>query len=192
MQKKIFFQLFFFFITLVISIFIYKKYLTSEKIVENKKTIEVVTKDFIKDIKYKSSDLNGNTYLITAKTGTSIPGKPNKIKLENVIAKLTFDDNEEINVNAKFAVYDQNNYDTEFIESIVVTYGFQKINCENLNVLFSKNIAILKNNLIYENLTTRLLADQMEIDMLSRTSKIFMLDNNKKVKIIYSPKNGTN
>ena len=77
MQKKIFFQLFFFFIILVISIFIYKKYLTSEKIVENKKTIEVVTKDFIKDIKYKSSDLNGNTYLITAKTGTSIPGKPN-------------------------------------------------------------------------------------------------------------------
>ena len=52
MQKKIFFQLFFFFITLVISIFIYKKYLTSEKIVENKKTIEVVTKDFIKGFGY--------------------------------------------------------------------------------------------------------------------------------------------
>ena len=35
-------------------------------------------------------------------------------------------------------------------------------------------------------------ADQMEIDLITRNSKIFMLDNNKKVKIIYSPKNGTN
>ena len=48
-----------------------------------------------------------------------------------------------------------------------------------MKVLFTENKAILKNNLIYENLNTKMFADQMDIDLISRTSKIFMLDNDK-------------
>ena len=61
-----------------------------------------------------------------------------------------------------------------------------------MKVLFTENKAILKNNLIYENLNTKMFADQMDIDLISRTSKIFMLDNDKKVKVTYSTNNGIN
>ena len=61
-----------------------------------------------------------------------------------------------------------------------------------MNVLFTENKAILKSNLIYENLNTKMFADQMDIDLISRTSKIFMLDNDKKVKVTYSTNNGIN
>ena len=146
----------------------------------------------ISDIKYESSDNEGNRYLIKAKSGTSLPGEDNKIKLKNVEAKLTFDNNEEIVVNSDFAIYDQNNFNTEFFENVKAEYKFQKIKCDNLNVLFTENKAILKNNLIYENLNTKMFADQMDIDLISRTSKIFMLDNDKKVKVTYSTNNGIN
>ena len=146
----------------------------------------------ISDIKYESLDNEGNRYLIKAKSGTSLPGEDNKIKLKNVEAKLTFDNNEEIVVKSDFAIYDQNNFNTEFFENVKAKYEFQKIKCDNLNVLFTENKAILKSNLIYENLNTKMFADQMDIDLISRTSKIFMLDNDKKVKVTYSTNNGIN
>lgn len=36
-----------------------------------------------------------------------------------------------------------------------------------------------------------MLADEMQIDLISRTSKIYMLDKNKKIKVINSKKNGS-
>ena len=192
MKKKIIFQLFFFLIILFLSILFFIKYFHSEEPIQKTQIINEVSKDMISDIKYESSDSEGNRYLIKAKSGTSLPGEDNKIKLKNVEAKLTFDNNEEIVVNSDFAIYDQNNFNTEFFENVKAEYEFQKIKCDNLKVLFTENKAILKNNLIYENLNTKMFADQMDIDLISRTSKIFMLDNDKKVKVTYSTNNGIN
>ena len=62
--------------------------------------------------------------------------------------------------------------------------------CDNLIVEFSKNYAILKNNLIYKNLNTKLFADKIEIDLIKRTTKTSMFDINDKIKIINT--NGLN
>ena len=37
-----------------------------------------------------------------------------------------------------------------------------------------------------------MLADQMEVDLLSRTSKIYMLNDSDKIEVTYFQKNGTN
>ena len=39
------------------------------------------------------------------------------------------------------------------------------------------------NNLIYENNTTRLIADKIEIDLITKNSKIFMYNDQEKIKI---------
>ena len=64
-----------------------------------------------------------------------------------------------------------------------MTYQEHKINCDNLDLFFEKYIAEAMNNLIYENSTSRLKADKIEIDLITKNSKIFMYNKKKKIKI---------
>lgn len=192
MKKKIFFQLFFLLLISLLSIFFFKKYFLSVKVSDITKKEEKINTNLINDIKYQASDKDGNSYIITAKSGTAIPDEVNKIKLKDVKAKLIFDNQKEIVVNSKFAIYDQDIYDTEFIDNVKINYELQNVTCNNLIVRFSENIAILKNNLIFKNSNTKMFADQMNINLLTRTSKIFMLNDKDKIKVIYITENGTN
>jgi len=72
----------------------------------------------------------------------------------------------------------------QFYENVNLSYEIHKILCGNLIVEFSNQYAVLKDNLIYKNLNTELFADQLEIDMLKRTTKISMFNKSDKVKII--------
>ena len=191
-KKKLFFQLFFLSLIIIISIFLFKKYFSSNENYTEQNNIEKISKNIIEDIKYQSSDNNGNSYIITAKNGINLLDQKNKIRLEDVKAKLIFDNQKEITVISNFAIYNQDNYDTEFQESVKIDYETQKIKCDNLKVKFSENIAILKKNLVFENLNMKMLADQMEVDLLSRTSKIYMLNDSDKIEVPYFQKNGTN
>ena len=60
-----------------------------------------------------------------------------------------------------------------------------KLSCNNIMVKFSENYAMLSGNLVYSNLLTKLYADQMEIDLISRKTKTTMKDYKDKVTIIY-------
>ena len=57
--------------------------------------------------------------------------------------------------------------------------------------LFSKNIAFISGNIVYNNQFSNLYADLIEIDLEKRTSKISMYDLKKKVKVKHK-KNGIN
>ena len=53
-----------------------------------------------------------------------------------------------------------------------------------LDLLFNNNQAILYEDIIYKNLETVLLADRLEIDLITKNSKISMNDTNKKIQIV--------
>jgi hypothetical protein len=46
-----------------------------------------------------------------------------------------------------------------------------------------KNLIIISRNVIYQNLENILKADVIELDTVTKDTKIFMYDSNKKVKI---------
>ena len=59
-------------------------------------------------------------------------------------------------------------------------YGFHNIRCNFLNAEFSKNLATLEGNLTYNNLNSEMHADVMQIDLITKSTKTYMLDENKK------------
>ena len=65
-----------------------------------------------------------------------------------------------------------------------------KINCEYLDLLFNKNIAILYQNIVYKSLETSLIADRLEIDLITKNSKISMNNKKEKIEIVYKEQNG--
>ena len=189
MKLKLLFQFFLIFASIVIcGIFFYEYYNKSER----SELIEIVNNELevniIKDIKYYSKDNKGNIYEIFAESG--IPNQDNAylIELKQVKAKITFDNDQKILISSDFALYNQDNYDTEFKKNVRVIFNKHSINCDNLKAFFTENIAKLSGNLVYKSIYTELIADVMEIDLLTRSTKTFMVNNNEKVEIKYITK----
>ena len=192
MNKKTLIQLLLVLIVILILLTIFFKYFYGNKKVtkidSTKEKISVVSKEnvnIIKDIKYLSKDNSGNIYLINAKIGEIAADDPDIIFLKNVEAKISIINSDDIYITSNFANYNSKNYDTNFYENIKVKYADHKIDCEYLDLLFNKNIAILHQNIVYKSLETNLLADRLEIDLITKNSKISMKNEKEKIEVVY-------
>ena len=190
MKKKIFIQLFLFSLFLFLSIFSYYKYFDKE----SKNVIEVTQdKDLdkknnetnlITDLKYFSVDEKGNKYEITSEYGEISPNNSDIIMMKSVKAIIEIYNSDPIIITSNFAKYNVKNYDTNFEENILVKHADNKLNGENLDLSFQNNLMLMYNNIIYQNSDTKLLADKIEIDLITKDSKIIMNDKKSKIKMI--------
>tara|TARA_B100000989_G_scaffold77255_1_gene54857 strand:+ start:3929 stop:4510 length:582 start_codon:yes stop_codon:yes gene_type:complete len=193
MSRKLLAQIFLISLALILSAFIFNKIIKKEKntSLEAEVNNQNSSTNLIEGIQYFSKDVNGNTYLIESKTGVLDEENSDIIYLVNVKAKINFDENNEIKVTSDKAVYNINNFDTEFIDNVKLLYDDNRLTCKNIIVKFSKNYAILSGDLVYNNLLTRLYADRMEVDLISRITKTSMINKKDKIKIIHKD-NGIN
>ena len=104
--------------------------------------------------------------------------------MTNVIARIDIYDADPIIITANFAKYNVKNYDTNFEKNVLVKHVDNKLNGENLDLSFQNNLMSMYNNIIYQNPDTKLLADKLEIDLITKDSKIIMNDKKSKIKII--------
>ena len=197
MNKKTLLQLFLLLIVFSIVLIFFFTYFYEQpeknKLIENKNPLsnQNLTEDkdassIIKNIKYLSFDSVGNKYEVNAKTGQIKDYNSEIIYMENVNAKINFINAKPINITASFATYNTKNYNTYFSKNINMSYLEHKIECEKLDLLFSNNLALLYDNIIYTNLKTKLFADRVEIDLITKNSKISMNNKNKKIKMFYN------
>ena len=135
--------------------------------------------NILKNIKYISKDEEGNIYEISAETGILDLNDPNITSMDSVVAKIFLVNRSIINIESSHAIYNRKNYNTNFSGKVLIKYLAHHISCEKMDILFNKNLATLYDNLIYKNKKTRLKADRMEVDLITKNSKIFMYNNNK-------------
>tara|TARA_B100000795_G_C22658716_1_gene383230 strand:+ start:294 stop:875 length:582 start_codon:yes stop_codon:yes gene_type:complete len=190
MAKKTFFQLFLFLTAIIILIIFFKIYFFQAKTAsieinqsENQNFNKKIS-NLMNDIKYEYNDKEGNSYIISSKLGKLNNDQPNIVLMEKVIAVINLKNSESIVINSDKAKYNSLNYDTNFSENILVTFVDHTIKSDNFDLFFEDNMAIISNNIIYNNLGTLMSADKIKIDLLTKNSTIFMNDNLKKVKIM--------
>ena len=190
MKKKILVQLFLFLLFLFLSIFFFYKYFIKESQII-KKTISdknLITKNLetnlITDLRYFSIDDNGNKYEIISEFGEIGTDELDIILMTNVKAVINIYNSDPIIITSNFAKYNVKNYDTKFKENVLVKHVDNKLNGENLDLSFQNNLMLMYNNIIYQNSDTKLLADKIEIDLITKDSKIIMNDKKSKIKII--------
>ena len=137
----------------------------------------------VKEISYESNDNEGNKYIINADSGTFKDDNKDEIFMTNVKATIKFNDGNNVFLSSKFAKYNTLNNDTNFYDDVNLKYLDHKIKSDNIDVFFKDSYISAYNNLIYNNLDVNLIADKVEMDLLTKNSKIFMFDKSK-VKII--------
>ena len=196
MIKKIYIQLFLIFIFLTISIFIYLEYFKKAglEIINEKKISQAINtgESLIEDLKYLSTDKEGNEYKIEAEKGNIDKNNPDIIFLENVRATILFQNSEKISIKSNYAKYNAKNFDTLFNDSVSVDYGEHILKSNFLDLSFENNLVSIYDNVRYLSGISSLRADKAEIDILNKKTKIFMDNPNKKVQINNLPKNGNN
>ena len=173
---------------LVVFFFIYSNFFKKKDI---KKTDNSSTKEenftnsnIIKDIKYSSKDLKGNEYTILAQEGEIDLNYTDIIYLKNVKAYINLiKKNETITVVSDFGKYNTINYDTIFSQNVKIDYLDNEITGEYLDFSMMKNILIISKNVVYTNPGNILKADVIELDTITKDTKIYMHNSKEKVKI---------
>ena len=191
MNKKIAFQLSLFLILLFVIFFFYYEYFFLKKeresldITNKNQNIETIQSEnnLIRKLEYLSIDKNGNRYLITSEFGEISNVDSNIMLMTNVMARIDLYKKDTIYLSSNSAKYNTLNFDTNFYKNVTLKYIGHDISSENLDLFFKKNFVWIYNNVIYKDSTNKLIADKIEIDIITKDSKIFMLDN-KKLKII--------
>ena len=196
MTKKIYIQLFLIFIFLIISLSLFLMYFKKTDFESNtKKNITQTTnagKSLIEDLKYLSTDKEGNEYKIEAKKGNIDKNNPDIIYLENVKAIILLQNSDLISIKSNYAKYNTKSFDTLFNDTVSVDYGDHLLKSEFLDLSFENNLVYIYDNVRYLSGISSLRADKAEIDILNKKTKIYMDNPNKTVQINNIPENGNN
>tara|TARA_B100001121_G_scaffold166194_1_gene145240 strand:+ start:257 stop:865 length:609 start_codon:yes stop_codon:yes gene_type:complete len=184
---------------LFVGYFIYS-YLNKEKIedldlntklkkaeeVHNKNDVksEVQASNTILELSYKSSDDSGNVYEINSISGAVNEDDKNILFLETVTAKISIIDYGIFLIESNNAKYNKLTLDTHFSGDVNLHYLDHIIKSEDLFLKYLNKEVKISNNVKYNSNSNLLEADEIYLDLVSRTSKIYMKDKTQKVKAI--------
>lgn len=142
----------------------------------------------LNNIEYNSSDNKGNTFYINAKRAIieldPDNNNSNKVKLEGVVSIINIKNKGIINVFSNDAIYDKVYHDTLFFNNVKIEYLDNSISSENLDLLFTKKISKIYNNVVYKNNYLNLNTDNIIIDMTTGNLKLEMNNKQEKVRLI--------
>ena len=199
MKKKIIFQIIIFLIILILSTFVYYKYLKIEKIdkkiddsesilkdekVNNSELVQESDKNIIENIKYFKEDIYGNKFTLKAKKGEIIQDESKFVLLSDVNGVISLKNKSEILIYSKFAKYDSINFNTEFYTDVKASYENNVVRSENLDLFFKDNYGEMYNNIEFYNNDSKVVADKIFFDLANGDIKINMYNDNNKVSII--------
>ena len=153
------------------------------KINNNKISINKNFSNLIKDISYASTDNLGNKFIIKSNTGEISIDNPSIVHMVNVEAIINLINSDPIIIKSNYAKYNKTNYEANFKEDVLLTYQAHRITSQNLDLSFENNLATIYNKIVYDNNNAKLSADILEIDLITKNSKIFMDNEYKKIKI---------
>ena len=198
MNNKTLLQVFLILLVLFLIIFFYFNYfykkdsrlVSNQNEIINNNNLKLNDGSTIKEILYESYDNKGNKFVIKSESGSFDEKKKNEIYMVDVEAKIILVNGDFIMLLSDNAKYNSINSNTKFINNVKLAYLNHRVSSDNIDVIFTKSKLEAYNNLIYKNSDIDLSADKVELDLLTRNTKIFMFDNSK-VKII-KENNGNN
>ena len=201
MSKKTLLQIFLtFFLVLITFVFIknyYKKDTPTVQTKENKideKEVQKTEKNLIKDISYTANNTKGDIYLLLASTGEIYLDNPNLMFLTKVEGEIKLINGRRIDISSDFANFNNKTFETTFIKNVLVKRNEETIVGDELYLVLDKkedqdknnnkmeeNIIRMSRNVFYKKPGYNLSADILEVDLITKNLKIYMLDKNNKI-----------
>ena len=185
MNKKIFIQIGLFSLILLIIFVAYSYYFETLKVdvLKTNQELKPNVENRIIDLKYTASDKEGNSYVITSDFGQISKENENVLNLEAVNAVITLNDADKIFIYSDHAIYNKLDLNTFFYDSVKLIYDEHNVTSEKIYLDYANKEVKIEDNIVYKVQKNKLTADVVDIDLISKKSKIYMLQDQKKVKV---------
>ena len=151
-------------------------------------------KNIIKDIEYSLNNDNGNIYRVIADFGEVKIDNPDLMFLTNVTATVIFNDKMSIILTSNFANFNSKTFETTFLNNVQVKKDKETITGDELYLFLEKddkeildkpnieeNLIRISHNVMYKKPGYILKADILELDLITKNIKIYMLNENEKI-----------
>ena len=164
--------------------FLYERQNKEEKFLGkiDKNIIEKKDANKIEDLNYSSTDNNGNIYEIFSKTGILDKEDINILYLKKVKAVIKIKNSGTINLYSDFAKYNKSNLNTHFYENVKIKFKDHNLTSGNVYLNYIKKKIKISDNINYNEKDNKMTADVIEYDLLTKISKVYMIDQTKKIK----------
>ena len=183
-------QLVLFLFLLIIFIIFYKIYFTENKEIKvnslEQKDQLLIKKNNnqIKNLRYDVNFDENKQYIITAELSEiAYENEVEIVKMKKVVAIFVDETNIPLTITADKAIYNDNNYNTNFSENVKITYINNIILSDKMDLNFNTNIISIYENVEYEGLQGTIKADNVKVDLVTKKIRIYMDDKKKKVKV---------
>ena len=178
-------------IALILLVFYYFFFTSDNTFVKGDKVdVDNQINNKITDLKYTANDINGNSYIINSEYGEISDLNSNELKLQGVKAVIEIKNSESVIILSDYANYNKVTLNTYFYDNVKLTYIGHIITSDKMFLNYVNKDINIQENVVYEGYNNKLLADIIEIDLVTKFSKIYMLDKYGKVKV--NIKNGNN
>ena len=203
MNKKIIIQIFLSIILVITSFLIFNFFYVPKEYnqnLESKKKIKINNelnnndKNIIKDIEYSLNNDKGNIYRVIADFGEVKTDNPDLMFLTNVTATVIFNDKMSIILTSNFANFNSKTFETTFLNNVQVKKDKETITGDELYLVLEKddkeildkpnieeNLIRISHNVMYKKPGYILKADILELDLITKNIKIYMLNENEKI-----------
>jgi len=146
--------------------------------------------NMIESIKYTFNNLSGDSYEITADYSEIDINNPDLMFLTNVKGTIFLKDNNLITLISDYANLNTKNFETTFIDNVLIERDYESIQSEKLYLVFDtstnsetneKNLIKMTNNVIYTRPGNTIKGDIFEMNLETKDSKVYMLNSKDKV-----------
>ena len=203
MGKKSITQVILIIFLIVVTYIVFKKYyIKNDTVSESNKKDQTISKNesqkddknIIKDISYTANNSRGDIYLLLADYGEVYLDNPELMFLTKVNGKITLQDGMKITIKSDLANFNTKNFETTFINNVIVERGEEIITSDELYLVLEtvkdevqeliekdENLVRMSRNVVYKKPGYNLSADILEIDLITKNIKIYMMNEYKKV-----------
>jgi len=202
MDKKSLIQIFLITLLIIVSFLIFNFFYVSKTDNQNfkaKKTeiineLKNTDKNIIKDIEYSLNNNKGDIYKVIADFGEVKIDNPDLMFLTNVTANITFTDKKSIVLISDFANFNTKTFETTFLDNVQVKRDKEIITGDELYLVLEnkdkkilnktdkeENLIRISYNVMYKKPGYSLKADILELDLITKNIKIYMLNEKQKI-----------
>ena len=180
-----------FFIVILTLFFFNKLYLSknNEIIVKsdnlNDQIISKTENNLIKNLKYEVRLDQDNQYIISSDLSEiTYENNVEIVKMQNVTAIFIDANNIPLTITSDKAIYNNSNYNTNFIDNIKIDYINNVILSDKMNLDFSKNLITIFGNVQYDGIQGAIKTDNIKINLITKKIDIYMDKDKNNVEII--------
>ena len=140
----------------------------------------------IKNLLYKVDFSESGKYEIQAKLSKlNYVGGIEEVSMLDVSAYIIDKDNNRIDIKSKNALLNTATYKTSFFGDVHIKYLGSLITSEKLNFNFNQNYILISENILYKSLNTKIKADNVKINLLTKEIEVFMDNSRDKIELVH-------